>query len=104
MKPQFRPSPARWLSRHDEIPARYRLAPRVEWDFQALRFDNFFGGNDSPQRRPGFSALAKEVLREDTSRRFRLEAAVLGLVALVSAWPMAMMIHEVIRFRTLVCT
>jgi hypothetical protein len=102
MKPQLTPSRARWLSRYDEPSADHRPAPLLEWGFQARRFGSFFGGGDSPQRRPGFNALAKEVLRADSSRSFRLESAVLGLVALVSAWPIAIMIHEVIRLLILI--
>ncbi len=33
----------------------------------------------------------------DASRSFRLETAVLGFVTLVCAWPIAIMIREVIR-------
>jgi len=36
-------------------------------------------------------------LRADASQSFRLESAVLGFVTLVAAWPIAVMIHEVIR-------
>jgi hypothetical protein len=97
MKPQLRPSEARWLSRYDEISPRRQQLLWVQADFQAPRFGDFFGGGDSPRRRPDFGAFAKEV-RADASRRFRLESAMLGLVALVSAWPIAMMILEVIRF------
>ena len=96
MKPQLRPSRARSLSRYDETSGGHGLAPLIEWDFQTRRFGNSFG-SDLPERRPGFSALAKEVLRADASQSFRLESAVLGLVTLVSAWPIAIMIQEVIR-------
>src|SRR5690348_12392634 len=102
MKPQLTPSRARWLSRFDETSADHRTTLLLEWNFQAPRFGRSFGGGDSPQRRPGFSALAKEVLRPDTNRRFRLETAVLGLVAVISAWPIATMIHEVIRLLQLI--
>lgn len=101
MKPQLTPSRARWLSRYDETSAGRGLAPLIEWDFQTRRFGNSFG-SDLPERRPGFSALAKEVLRANASQRFRLESAVLGFVALVSAWPIAIMIQEVIRLLTLI--
>ncbi len=101
MKPQLTPSRARRLSRYDETSARRGPAPLIEWDFQTRRFGNSFG-SDLPERRPGFSALAKEVLRADASQSFRLESAVLGFVALVSAWPIAIMIQEVIRLLTLI--
>jgi len=94
MKPQQRPFRARSLSRYDEAPADHRWGPLIDWEFQAPRFGNHFGGGDAPERRPGLSALAKEV---GANRSFRLESAVLGFVALVSAWPIAIMIHEVIR-------
>jgi hypothetical protein len=64
------------------------------------------GGSAIPSaavaRAPAASALAKEVLRADASQSFRLESAVLGFVALVSAWPIAIMIQEVIRLLTLI--
>jgi hypothetical protein len=97
MKPQLRPSPARWLSRHDDISACPRLSPRLECNFQARRFGGFYGGSDSPGRRFGFSAFTEEA-RADASRRFRLESALLGFVGMVAAWPIALMIQEVIRF------
>ena len=88
---------SRWLSRYDRRPAaRDRFLP-LAIDFQPRRFDGSFGGNDAPWRRPNFSGLAKEVLRADASRSFRLESAVLAFVTIVSAWPVAVMIHEVIR-------
>lgn len=101
MKPQLTPSRARWLSRYDEPSAGRGPAPLIEWNFQTRRFGNSFG-SDLPERRPGFSALAKEVLRADASQSFRLESAVLAFVALVSAWPIAIMIQEVIRLLTLI--
>gem|GEM_PF-6081252 len=66
-------------------------------DFQPNRFDGRFGGGGLPWRRPNFSRLATEVLRADASRSFRVESAVLGFVSLVAAWPIAVMLHEVIR-------
>lgn len=101
MKPQFTPA-MRLLSRHDSDSEHRRFAPLTEWEFQSPSFDNFFGGSDWPRRRPGFSKLAKEVLLQDTSRRFRTERAVLGLVALVSAWPIVSMIQEVVRLLKLI--
>ena len=75
-------------------PAARGRFPRLAIDFQPRRFDGSFGGNDTPWRRPNFTALAKEVLRADASRSFRLESAVLAFVTIVSAWPIAVMIHE----------
>jgi hypothetical protein len=97
MKPLLDVGRSRWLSHYDRPPAARSQFPRLEIDFQPRRFDGSFGGNDSPGRRPNFSGLAKEVLRADASRSFRLESAVLGFVTIVSAWPVAVMIHEVIR-------
>jgi hypothetical protein len=97
MKPLLDVGPSRWLSRYDRRPAADGRFPRFEVDFQPRRFDGSFGGNDLPGRRPNFSSLAKEVLRSDASRSFRLESAVLGFVTIVTAWPVAIMIHEVIR-------
>ena len=97
MKPLLDVAPSRWLSRYDRRPAARGRFPRVAVDFQRRRFDGSFGGDNSPWRRPNFSGLAREVLRADASRSFRLETAVLGFVTIVSAWPVAVMIHEVIR-------
>ena len=102
MKPHVRPPTLRSLSYHDGNSEHRRSTPLIEWEFQSPRFDNYFGGNDSPWRRPGFSKLAREVLLEDTSRRFRTERAILGLVALVSAWPIVSMIQEVVRLLKLI--
>ena len=97
MKPLLDIAPSRWLSRYDRRPAARGSFPCLAVNFQPRHFDGSFGGDNSPWRRPNFSALAKEVLRADASRSFRLETAVLGLVTIVSAWPVAVMIHEVIR-------
>ena len=97
MKPLLDVAPSRWLSRYDRRPATRGASPRLDVDFQARRFDGSFGGSNLPWRRPNFSGLAKEVLRADASRSFRLESAVLAFVTVVSAWPVAVMIHEVIR-------
>jgi hypothetical protein len=102
MKPQLRPPPIRRLSHHDGSSEDCRLGPLIEWEFQPPRLGDFFGGDDWPQRRPGLSRLTKEVLLEDASRPFRSERAVLGLVALVSAWPIVSMIQEVIRLLKLI--
>jgi hypothetical protein len=97
MKPLLDVDRSRWLSRYDRPPGARGRFPRLAIDFQPRRFDGSFGGNDSPWRRPNFSRLAREVLRADCSRSFRLESAVLGFVTIVSAWPVVVMIHEVIR-------
>ncbi len=97
MKPHPNLASARWLARYDRLDRGDDSFPRVAFEFQPRRFGGFFGGNDSPWRRPGFSSLANQVLRADASRSFRLETAVLGFVTLVCAWPIAVMIHEVIR-------
>ena len=97
MKPLLDVDRSRWLSRYDGRPGTRGRFPRLAIDFQPRRFDGSFGGNDLPWRRPNFSGLAKQVLRADASRSFRLESAVLGFVMIVSAWPVVVMIHEVIR-------
>jgi len=88
---------SRWLSRYDRHAGAGERFPRFTIDFQPPRFDGSFGGSDSPWRRPNFSGLAKEVLWADASRSFPLESAVLAFVTIVSGWPVAVMIHEVIR-------
>ena len=100
MKPQVHSLTVRRFSRHDRLSARKASILRSDFEFQPPRFGGSFGGNDSPWGRPNFNRLAKEVLRADASRRFRLETAVLGFVTLISAWPIAIMIHEVIRLLT----
>lgn len=97
MSPTSSTTSARWLSRYDRRNRGDDSFPRVNFEFQPDRFGGSFGGDDSPSRRPGFTGLAKEVLRADASRSFRLESAVFGLVTLVCAWPIGLMIHEVIR-------
>jgi hypothetical protein len=83
------------MSRHDRRPRSEPPFPRIACQFQPRRFGNSFDGSDLPQRRPNFNRLAREVLRADASRNFKIETAVLGLVSLACAWPMAIMIHEV---------
>jgi hypothetical protein len=97
MKDGPKVAPNRWLSRYDRRSAQVSSFPLVENEFQPRRFGISFGGNDGPGRLPNFSRLAREVLRSDASRSFRVETAVLGFVSLVAAWPVAMMIREVIR-------
>lgn len=97
MKPSPNISPARWLSRYDPLVQDVDSFPHLGAEFQPRRFGNSFGGGGLPWRRPGFSRLAREVLRSDASRSFGVETAVLGLITLVSLWPIVMMIREVIR-------
>ncbi len=98
MKPTFFAESGSPFSRHDFRPGRKTAVfPQPAFEFQPRRGGNFFPDDGPPRRKPGFSRLADEVLRADASRSFRLEAAVLGLVALVAAWPIAIMIHEVYR-------
>ncbi len=97
MKPAPNLSPARRSPYEDRREGEDKLFRAPEFQFQPRRFGDFFGGYGRPRRRPGFSALAWEVLRADASRTFPLETAVLGLITLVAAWPVAAMIHEVIR-------
>jgi len=66
-------------------------------NFSRVGFGGSYGGGGLPWRRPGFSGLAKQVLAADASRSFRLETAILGFVTLVTAWPIAVMLREVIR-------
>ncbi|MGI8957038.1 MAG: hypothetical protein ACR2II_09015 [Chthoniobacterales bacterium] len=84
----------RWPSRHEPRARRAPSVPPVDCEFQPRRFGHSFGGSEPPRRRPNFNRLAVEVLRA-ASRIFRLETAILGLVSLACAWPMAVMIHEV---------
>jgi len=97
MKPLLGVDRSRWLSHHDRPSGVHGRFPPLAIEFQPRRFDGSFGGNDLPWRRPNFTRLAREVLRSDASRSFRLESALLGFVTIVSAWPVAIMIHEVIR-------
>jgi hypothetical protein len=97
MKPQLGLASVRSFSHYERRSERRGLLLAGEFHFQAPRFGGSFGGDGSSWRRPNFTGLAKEVLRADASRSFRIEAAVLGLITLVAAWPIIMMIHEVIR-------
>ena len=96
MKPNYQVESVKWLSRYDDPNRRGGSYPRIAFEYQPRRDDLTFGGGQ-PVGRPGFSRLAREVLRADASRTFGLETAVLGFVALISAWPIAVMIREVIR-------
>lgn len=87
----------RWPSRHEPRPRRAPSFPPLAFQFQPRRFGHSFDGSEPPRRRPNFNRLAGEVLRADASRSFRLETAILGLVSLTCAWPIAIMIHEVYR-------
>jgi len=97
MKPNLKVASARRFSRDDRSEDHGASFPRIEFGFQSGDFGNSNGGGSWPPRRPGFTKLAREVLRADASQSFRLESAVLGFVTLVAAWPIAVMIHEVIR-------
>lgn len=97
MKPVFSAEPPRRLARHDHTRARHDPLPAISHRYQPPRDGGFYYGDGEPKRRTSFSLLTDQVLREDASRSFRLESAVLALVSLVSAWPIAVMIHEVIK-------
>jgi hypothetical protein len=97
MKSGPKVAPNRWLSRYDRPLHCATSFPPLENEFHPGRFGVSFGGNDGPGRLPNFSRLAREVLHSDASKSFRVETAVLGFVSLVAAWPIAMMIHEVVR-------
>lgn len=84
----------RWPSRHEPRPRRAPSFPHIDCEFQPRRFGHSFDGSEPPRRRPNFNRLAAEVLRA-ASRIFQLETAILGLVSLTCAWPMAVMIREV---------
>src|ERR1700748_1031670 len=97
MKPKLNVTSA-WRLSHYDRPADDGVSfPPVEFGFQIGDFGGANGGGGWPRRRPGFTSLAREVLRADASRSFRLETTVLGFITLVAAWPIAVMIHEVIR-------
>ena len=97
MKTDLKVASARRFSRYDRPVDQGVSFPSVEFGFQIGDFGNANGGGGWPRRRPGFTSLASEVLRADASRSFRLETTVLGFITLVAAWPIAVMIHEVIR-------
>ena len=87
----------KWLSRYDDPNRRGGSFPRIAFEYQPRRGSDSTFGRGSSARPPGFTRLANEVLRSDASRSFGVETAVLGFITLVSAWPIAMMIREVIR-------
>ena len=96
MKPNYQVESVKWLSRYDDPNRRGGSFPRIAFEYQPRRKGLTFGGGQ-PARQPGFSQLTREVLRSDASGTFGLETAVLGFVTLVSAWPIVVMIREVIR-------
>ena len=90
----------KWLSHYDDPnPRRSGLFARVEYRFQEGWSkgpgDWSFGGG-APRGRSALNRLTQEVLRGDASRSFGIETAVLALITLVSAWPIAIMISAVI--------
>ena len=96
MKPNHQVESAKRLSRYDDPNRRGGSFPRIVFEYQARREGSTFGSGQ-PVRRPGFSLLAREVLGANASRTFGRETALFGFVTLVSAWPLAVMIREVIR-------
>ncbi len=98
MKANHTPQSVNRFCRYDDPNRRGISQPHVEFNYQTPRPDRVtFGGGPPRPRRSNFSLLANEVLRSDASRSHPLEAALLAFVTLVSAWPMAVMIHEVVR-------
>jgi hypothetical protein len=96
MKPNDQVESVKWLSRYDDPNRRGGSFPRITFEYQPRRgSDSTFGGGSSA-RRPGFTRLANEVLRSDATHRFGAETAVFGFITLVSAWPIVLMIREVI--------
>jgi hypothetical protein len=96
MKPTHDPGSIRLMSRYDR-PRRRTFQPAGACEFQPRRGGGFSFDGGGPARRPNFSRLAREVLRADASRTFAIETAVLGLITIVSFWPIAIMIHQVYR-------
>jgi hypothetical protein len=97
MKPNHKVESAKWLSHYDDPNRRGDSFPCIAFEYQPRQDGGSTFGGGAPAPRPGFSRLANEVLRSDASRSFGVETAVLGLVTLASAWPIALMIREVIR-------
>jgi hypothetical protein len=99
MKREPVPASHRLRSHYGDLPRRRASFPRIAAEYQPRHGGPPGGGGafDGNPSRPGFTRLASEVLRTDASRTFRLETTVLGFVTLVSAWPIAIMIHEVVR-------
>ena len=88
------------LSRHDEPGRRSPSFPRIEYQFHAGwgRGPNGYSfGDGAPARRSALNRLTQEALGSDANRSFRIETAVLALITIVSAWPIAIMISAVIR-------
>jgi hypothetical protein len=90
----------KWLSRYDGPNRCGASFPRIEYPFQRGwekgSGDSWFGGG-APRGRSALNRLTQEVLRGDASRSFGIETAVLALITLVSAWPIAIMISAIIR-------
>jgi hypothetical protein len=95
MKPSPGGGSARWSSHYDRCDGCNSAFPPIDLEFQPRRFGGF-GGDGLPWRRPGFSGLAGKVLLAGASRGFRIEMAIFGIVALVCAWPIVMMIRELL--------
>ncbi len=85
------------LSRHDDPNQRGGSFPRVAYDYQSTKESGTSFGRGLPMEQSGINRLARQVLRSDASRTFWLESTVLGLITAVSAWPIVLMIREVMR-------
>ena len=102
MKPNQDLESAKWLSRYDrQNRGRNGSFPRIECRFQrgwGRGPGDFSFGGHRPPGRSALNRLTQEVLRSDPSGNYRIESAVLALIALIAAWPIAMMLEQVIRF------
>jgi hypothetical protein len=100
MLPTHKLESAKWLSHYDAPDRRSVPFPQVECRFQKGwrkgPGDSSFDA-PAPRGRSAFNRLTQEVLRSDASRSFRIETALLALITLISAWPIAIMISLVIR-------
>jgi hypothetical protein len=99
MKPDLLLVSPRSFSRCDEREIKRARFPLTTAEFQPPRDfpPGGGGGFDGDRSRARFNRLANEVLRSDPSRTFWFEATALGVVTLVSFWPVAVMVREVIR-------
>lgn len=100
MKSNTRVESVKWLSRYDGPNRRGGFYPRIETHYQTsidtISKETDFGGG-APARHQNINSLAREVLRPRHNRGYVAESSLLAALAVISAWPIAMMIQAIIE-------
>ncbi len=98
MKSNTRVESVKWLSRYDGPNRRGGFYPRIESHYQksieAVSKETSFGGG-APAPQQNINRLASEVLRPRHNRGYIAESSILAALAVISAWPIALMIQAI---------